>query len=335
MRDPLMRSEASILSPLRYPGAKRRLSGYIAETIKLNGLAPQLFVEPFAGGASVSLQLLNDGLVDQIALGEMDPLVASFWKIVFFDSDWLIEQIRNVNVTLTLWDRFRADPGSTDRDRAIACLFLNRTSFSGIIAPGAGPIGGRQQTSQYRLDCRFNPETLAKRIQQAARLSPRVRLVHCGSWKETLAKVRAFAYSEDSVLYYFDPPFYQRAERLYSHYFDERQHRELHDAVVSLLSPWILSYDPAEHIIALYADNGRTPRHVELLYSLRRSSTPLRANELIVTNLRRLPTKTRLWRTSQEWYGVRTPSTAGAHGANENEQRPAAIPPTGGVIHDE
>src|SRR5438034_2267238 len=66
----LVRREVSILSPLRYPGAKRRLSGYIAEVLRLNGLRPKLFVEPFAGGASVALELLNRDLVDQIALAE-------------------------------------------------------------------------------------------------------------------------------------------------------------------------------------------------------------------------------------------------------------------------
>lgn len=57
---PINRRQASIISPLRYPGAKRRLSGYIAETLKLNSLRPKLLVEPFAGGLSVALQLLND-----------------------------------------------------------------------------------------------------------------------------------------------------------------------------------------------------------------------------------------------------------------------------------
>ena len=52
MDEPLRRCEVSILSPLRYPGAKRRLSGYVAETLRLNGIRPRLLVEPFAGGAS-------------------------------------------------------------------------------------------------------------------------------------------------------------------------------------------------------------------------------------------------------------------------------------------
>jgi D12 class N6 adenine-specific DNA methyltransferase len=52
--------DASILSPLRYPGSKRRLASFIAHTLELNDLEPPLFVEPFAGGSSVALQLFHD-----------------------------------------------------------------------------------------------------------------------------------------------------------------------------------------------------------------------------------------------------------------------------------
>jgi len=124
------RKEASILSPLRYPGAKRRLAGYIAEVLRMNSIRPKLFVEPFAGGASVALQLLNDDLVDKIALGEKDPLVACFWKVVFKESEWLIDQIENIEVTVDKWKYFRENSFRTNRERALACLFLNRTSFS-------------------------------------------------------------------------------------------------------------------------------------------------------------------------------------------------------------
>src|SRR5438034_1229838 len=138
-----------ILSPLRYPGAKRRLGGYIVEALHLNGLRPRLLVEPFAGGANVALQLLAYSAVDKVVLGERDALLASFWRTVFFDADWLIEQVQTIPVTVHQWERFRKAPGDTDRDRALACLFLNRTSFSGILADNAGPIGGRHQRSIY------------------------------------------------------------------------------------------------------------------------------------------------------------------------------------------
>jgi DNA adenine methylase len=297
----LARRRVSILSPLRYPGGKKRLAGYIAATIRLNGLRPKLFVEPFAGGASVALQLLNDGLVEQIALGEKDPLLAAFWKTVFTDHEWLISALRETEPTLANWDRFKRGPHSDDRTRALACLFLNRTSFSGIIAPGGGPIGGRAQTSDYKLDCRYSVETLARRITQAAELSDRVLFVNQGDWQHTLRRVKARKFGAREVLYYFDPPFYYKADKLYGCYFDRAEHQRLHDALGELGQPWLLSYDSAQPIIEMYTENGIGPKRVELLYSVASSDKPAGTQELIVTSLSKLSSASRLWRTADEW----------------------------------
>src|SRR4051812_18382692 len=103
-RRALARPEATILSPLRYPGSKRRFASYVARCLGLNGLHPALFIEPFAGGASVALQLLNDGLVDRIGLVDRDPLIAAFWRTVFFDTEWLVERVATISVTLPRWN---------------------------------------------------------------------------------------------------------------------------------------------------------------------------------------------------------------------------------------
>jgi len=136
-----VRDEVSIVSPLRYPGAKRRLSTYVREVLRVNGLRPKVLIEPFAGGASVALQLACTEVVDKIALGELDPLVASFWKVVFREPEWLVRAIQKQRVSLAAWDRYRSGHFCSNRERALACIFLNRTSFSGILSRSAGPIG--------------------------------------------------------------------------------------------------------------------------------------------------------------------------------------------------
>ncbi len=305
-KTPLRRQEASILSPLRYPGAKRRLAGYVSEAIRLNGLRPRVFVEPFAGGASVSLQLLNNGVVDAVVLGERDPLVAAFWKVVFDDSEWLIEQISEVEVSVANWSFFRDTHFRSNRDLALACVFLNRTSFSGILAKTAGPIGGREQESEYKVDCRFNVATIAKRIRQIAALRDRVLLVRQGDWASTIEEVESWGYGEQEVFYYLDPPFYAKAARLYRYYFGADDHTTLHDRLVRLTQPWLLSYDPEPTIQALYSHNGQGPKRVDLLYSASGTGALVEAQELIVTNLVRLPSATRIWRSSEEWRSIRT-----------------------------
>jgi DNA adenine methylase len=310
MTRPFTRQEAAILSPLRYPGAKRRLAGYLTEVLRLNTLRPKLFVEPFAGGASVALQLLKNDLVDAIALGDRDPMISSFWKVVFDDSEWLINQIETIGVTVNKWRFFRKNSFRSRRELALSCLFLNRTSFSGILSPTSGPIGGYSQTSEYKIDCRFPVETIVKRIRQATALRKKVIFVETADWLETIAKVKKLRYAPNEVFYYLDPPFYEKADRLYKFYFQEDDHTALHNALVKLNQPWLLSYDPAKPILTMYSHNGRGPRHIDLLYSVSSKRSLVEAQELIITNQSRLPKETRLWRSSQEW---RTPLAGATH----------------------
>lgn len=278
-----------IRSPLRYPGAKLRLIAPIAETLELNGLKPKLFCEPFAGGLSVSLRLLDLDLVENIAVGERDSLVAAFWKTVFNDADWLTKQISGLDVTLEEWQSYRTRRFRTNRERALACIFLNRTSFSGILAESAGPIGGLAQTSDYKIDCRFNKDDLIFRIRQASMLKERVRFVNHGDWKTTVEKVKKLGYNRRDVFFYFDPPFYAKADRLYRYYFEHRDHAELCRFLQRLKHPWLLSYDKAKQIEEMYSSNGNGTNHVEHLYSIASSGTRQKTEELFITNLLRLP----------------------------------------------
>ena len=311
---PVERREVSILSPLRYPGGKKRLAAYVAETLRVNGLTPEVLVEPFAGGASVALQLAYDGWVDSIVLGEADPLVASFWKIVFNDPDWLVGQVDQLEISVDEWQRVKQSRPRSDRDRALACLYLNRTSFSGILAPSAGPIGGLRQSSDYGIDCRFPRETIKRRIRKAATLSDRVLGVVHGSWRETIRRVQALRFRNGEVFYYLDPPFFHKADRLYSYFFLEEDHRRLHNRLVQLKQPWLLSYDAAPEALKMYAHNGLGPQRIDMLYSSAAQGGPSQVQELIITNLSHLPDRTRLWRSKSEWVLRRKDSKKGSHG---------------------
>lgn len=301
---PLVRKNASILSPLRYPGGKRRLVGYLKEALRLSGVRPTLFVEPFAGGASVALQLLNDGVVERVGLGEKDPLVAAFWRTVFTDPERLIREMHRAELTVEAWERFRAYRPRSDWGKALKCLYLNRTSFSGILSETAGPIGGKAQASAYDVGCRFPKDRIEKRIRQASTLADRVAFVHEGDWSETVELALSEAASPADVFVYLDPPFYHKADRLYRHHFDDRDHERLADGVAALAErgvPFVLSYDDADEVAALYAARGIAPRRVELMYSATGKAGPSRAPELVVSNLRELPGVTRLWRSQAEW----------------------------------
>ena len=147
----ILSKNSTLLSPLRYPGSKRRLTSYVKQALDLNNLHPQLYVEPFVGGGSVALQLLKDNKVEKVILIDRDPWVSSFWQVVFFDTDWLIKQIQETKITLELWTHLKNGIHQTEREQAWACFYLNRTSFSGILEEKVGPLGGREQAQNIKL----------------------------------------------------------------------------------------------------------------------------------------------------------------------------------------
>ena len=61
-----------ILSPLRYPGGKSRITDFVKQIIKDNNLLDGVYVEPYAGGAAVALSLLMDEYVSSIIINDKD-----------------------------------------------------------------------------------------------------------------------------------------------------------------------------------------------------------------------------------------------------------------------
>jgi DNA adenine methylase len=293
-----------MLSPLRYPGSKRRLANYIQIALSENDQKPQLFVETFAGGASVALHLLDCEAVERIGLIEKDPIIAAFWKVVFSnDVDWLIKQIETIDVTLENWAFFKNNHFTNIRQQALSCLFLNRTSFSGIIAPSGGPIGGYKQESDYKIDCRFPRQKIIDRIVAANKLKDRVAFVLNMSYESGVRFTYQFKNAGTmlkDVFFYFDPPFFRKADRLYRYFFEYEDHKNLRDLVTGLPSFWLMSYDFAPELEMFYGSVESTRTHVELLYSAAANGGNRPVKEAIITNLPTLPSDLRLYTSALE-----------------------------------
>lgn len=263
-------TRARHLSPLRYPGAKAGLADVLRVLFRnatdTAGIKIELLVEPFAGGASTSLRLLADGLVERALLADADPMVAAFWQVAAADTEALVARMREEHETFVSrggrtalgrwdhWKRWQPQPGTsphTERfDLAVRCLFLNRTTFSGIMHGNAGPIGGRAQTSPYGIGCRFNPDDLAQRIRLIGHLyeTGRIADVWRADWRATMDEV-ASAYKTlvpDNVIAYLDPPYLDKSHRLYATTFDRAAFPHL--LLANYLRRkaryrWVLSYD--------------------------------------------------------------------------------------------
>jgi DNA adenine methylase len=277
---------AADISPLRYPGGKRKLAVLIAEVFATTRRRVRLLVEPFAGGASVSIAMLEAGFADEIALGDRDLMVASFWRTVFSaKAEALARRVENAEVSLRARDRVIASRPTSDIGRAFQCLYINRTSFSGIINKRAGAIGGRAQDGEYRVGCRFNQERIADRIRQLGALRDRVRFVRHQGYESTISDVRGLigpTLSERDVFWYFDPPFFEKAERLYRHVFADADHRTFRAALDTVPGEFVLSYDDVPAATELYGNDPRSMA-VPMVYSAAENNRP--TQEIIVSNL--------------------------------------------------
>lgn len=282
-----------LMSPLRYPGSKRKMVPALRALIEGNVPRPKLFVEPFCGGASVSLGLLELDVVDSVVLADLDPLIAAFWRVAIFDTQSLIDAMHREPVTVRNWEHWVAREPRSDLWKAVKCLFLNRTTFSGILGEGAGPIGGRKQLSKYKIDCRFDKLAIERRIRNVAQLGLDGRILGVveGSWQKTMwaAGHYGLRLEDHEILLYLDPPYVKQAKRLYGKSFGEADHRHLAATLTRVTRHrWILSYDDEPLVEELYGSLPDVRKFVAAhSYTMqgRRRVAPVPGREVIFTNL--------------------------------------------------
>lgn len=262
-------------TPLRYPGGKTQLSPFVLDLVRANDLYGGVYAEPFAGGAGIAWRLLLNGDMTEVWLNDIDPVVFAFWDTVVNRPDPLCERILRTDVTMEEWHRQRkilSDPQTTKADLAFATLFLNRTNRSGILKGGV--IGGKNQTGNYKLDCRFNRADLVHKIQRIHIYRDVIRVSRLDAekclqkWEKELPP---------RALLNIDPPYFVQGRDLYLSFYNPKDHARLADQVRGLTVPWMLTYDDTPEIEALYS--GLPIYRKNLVYY---AQVKRRASELIV-----------------------------------------------------
>ena len=251
-------------SPLRYPGGKSKLAPLIKLMISKAGLENATYIEPFAGGAGVAMTLLLDGTVGQVVINDLDKAVYSFWRAIKTDASKLIDMIEVTPITIEEWRKQRAIYLNEKRysvELAFAVLFLNRTNRSGIIT--GGPIGGHGQSGDWRLDARFNKVAIIEKIKE---LSSRKNAIIVYN-KDVISLIDKYIprFSENAFVY-FDPPYYNKAERLYKNALVHSDHVRISERILRRVDcAWLLTYDDVAEIRKLYAE--RDIKRFDLNYS--------------------------------------------------------------------
>lgn len=277
----------SNISPLRYPGGKSKLSSFIKSIIddQLEGI--DTYIEPFAGGAGVALDLLITGSVEKIIINDYDKAIYSIWRALLTETNRFIDAIEKTEITIDEWHRQKAiyvnNKSKYSFELAFATFFLNRTNHSGIIS--AGPIGGYAQTGNYNIDARFNKEQIIKKIELISKKKKSIKLYN----KDIRSFIQqVISVNQENSFVYFDPPYYLKGQELYQNFLNDTDHREIHNNIVQYVNcPWVMTYDNVANIANIYKDF--VVKQYNLTYSLANKGT---SSELIIFSDEKLIPKT-------------------------------------------
>ncbi|WP_218104053.1 DNA adenine methylase [Thermogemmatispora onikobensis] len=245
-------------SPFRYPGGKTWLVPYIRRWLSAKGRAsrglsparPTVLLEPFAGGGSVSLTAVAEGLVEQALMVELDEDVAAVWQTLLQEEPCaqLLQLLQSFELTPAEVEDWLTRPRQTLSlaEHAFQTLLRNRVSHGGILAPGAGLLKHGEDGRGLR--SRWYPATLRRRIEEIARLSPRLAFIH----GDGLEQLRQYQGRHD-VVSFIDPPYTltgkKAGRRLYR--YSELDHEALFALVSCLAGDFLVTYDDTPEVRAL------------------------------------------------------------------------------------
>lgn len=242
-----------LYSPLRYPGGKAPFASFVAQVMEVNGVEGGHYLEPYAGGAGVALDLLFRGHAGHIHINDADPAVYAFWTSVTKEPEALLDLLDSTPLTIEEWFKWRSilreDCQASAVEKGFATLFMNRTNRSGILK--AGVIGGKDQSGKYKLDARFKKDVIASRIRAIAERADSISVY--GEDSLHLLNRCAEILPKESLIY-LDPPYYVKGKGLYRNYYEHDDHVAIAKTIQrkSFKWPWMVSYDNAEEICAMY-----------------------------------------------------------------------------------
>ncbi len=249
------------MSFFRYPGGKSKLRNQI--TNKLNLLSTEKgleYREPFFGGGSIGLRLLQDKAdLSKIWVNDFDPGVASLWTSLIRHPDQLKFWVKKFTPSVAKFDEFKNEltqnnPVLNTEKQIVEFGFkklaIHQISYSGLGTKSGGPLGGRDQKSDYKIDCRWSPDYICKKIDalniKFKKLSVRNDCCTQLDFSDLINDTKMDA------LIYLDPPYYDKGNDLYQCGFQEKDHIRLADCLKKTKHKWLLSYDDCKEVRDLY-----------------------------------------------------------------------------------
>ena len=234
-------------SPLRYPGGKTWLIPHIREWLQIT--KPEVLIEPFAGGAIVSLTAVMEGMVSSAVMIEIDRDVAAFWRSALDSGATLSGWVKQFVPTYESLGKLENDPPRNVEEHGFRTLVLNRTRRGGILAPGAS--FSRRGENGKGLLSRWYPETISTRLAAIEEYADRITFLEGDGLRILPTLLHGWG---RRAAVFLDPPYTspggkRAGARLYAH--SEIDHAALFRILAEHDSNFLMTYDAAPEIIEM------------------------------------------------------------------------------------
>lgn len=238
-------------SPLRYPGGKTWLVPEIRKYLEQLDFRPDVFIEPFAGGASASLTAVMDHYVDRAVLCEKDPDICNLWQSMIYRAEEFACRVETFVPTRKNIDDIFADTGTADIDAAFRTLLRNRVNRGGIMAKGASVM--KQGENGNGIASRWYGKTLAARIRAIGSHAQKLDIVR-GDGMDLVDLCK----DNEAAVFFIDPPYTaagkRAGRRLYE--YNDIDHEDLFERISRVRGAFMMTYDESPEIVEMARRHG-------------------------------------------------------------------------------
>jgi len=257
----------------RYPGGKLRLMKKIDEII-ISSYPKLLFkntkiLDCFVGGGGSLINMAKDIPKAVFYINDLNFEIYSFWRFFNFanqnDINDFTLKIKDTTPTLDLYFKIFSSKPTNDFDMAFKIIFLNKTSYNGVVIQ-CSPIGGKNQTGKWKVGCYWNKKRISNNILNAyTLLKNRIISVSNLDYKDILI---------DNInqydLIYADPPYIKHGKDWYGIDYDINNFQNMMDLLSKSNNYVAISIDNDKEILnTVYPDfNVNT---IDVIYSAKSS----------------------------------------------------------------
>jgi DNA adenine methylase len=234
------------------------------------------YAEPYAGGAGIAMELLLGGHVRRVHLNDASFGVYAFWYSILNHTEAFCRRIASASLSIREWRRQKEILSRCTEfdllDAGFSLFYLNRCNRSGIVSGGV--IGGLKQTGRWKIDARFYPNELIRRIEAIAVKQEAISVRNLDAEKFIVTHVASLP---ERSLVYCDPPYVHKSERLYLNKYTPGDHVRIAGVIQrNIKHPWLVSYDPVPEVFKAYS------RRRSLVYNLQHNAAVARLGKEVL-----------------------------------------------------